>query len=63
MIVKSDNDPVVGGYMQEGKTPVSAREEVILLLRKQVAVLEAAVADKDRIIALLEEQLGLKKNS
>ena len=60
MIVKTDNDPVTG--MQNSGMPVSAREEVVLLLRKQVAVLEAAVRDKDRIIALLEEQLLSKNN-
>lgn len=60
MIIKTDNDPVVGMQKAE-ETPVSARDEVVLLLRKQVAVLETAVKDKDRIIALLEEQLELKK--
>ena len=60
MIVKTDNDPVVGVLKQE-EMPVSARDEVVILLRKQLAVLEAAVQDKDRIITLLEEQLALKK--
>ncbi|MBN8786417.1 MAG: hypothetical protein J0I84_04955 [Terrimonas sp.] len=63
MIVRNDNDPVAGNFSRGGAAPLSAREEVIVLLRKQVTVLEAAVADKDRIIALLEEQLNLKKNS
>lgn len=61
MIVKTDNDPV--GIQRQDEAPVSAREEVVLLLRKQVAALEAAVKDKDRIIALLEDQLESKKNT
>lgn len=63
MIIKTDNDPMTGMQTAEGSTQISAREEVVILLRKQVAVLEAAVKDKNRIIALLEEQLALKKNT
>lgn len=63
MIIKTDNDPMTGMQTAEGTTQISAREEVVILLRKQVAVLEAAVKDKNRIIALLEEQLALKKNT
>lgn len=63
MIIKNDNDPVISGYTPGEQLSISAREEVIVLLRKQIAVLETAVKDKERIITLLEEQLEVKKNA
>lgn len=61
MIAKTDNDPVGAMHNTEEYTPVSARDEVVILLRKQIMVLEEGIKDKDRIITLLEEQLELKK--
>jgi hypothetical protein len=42
---------------EEQQVYFTSKDEVIKLLNKQVAKLETTIADKDRIIALLEEQI------
>ncbi|MCC6290022.1 MAG: hypothetical protein IT249_19250 [Chitinophagaceae bacterium] len=62
MILKTDV-LMQENIQEEGTNYLSAREEVILLLRKQIEVLEASIADKDKIISLLENQLQPEKTS
>jgi len=47
---------------EEEKKYSSLRDELLQLLRDKIAVLESSIADKDRIITLLDEQLDKEKN-
>ena len=56
--VPSAHSPnVVSELNEEQNIYFTSKDEVIKLLNKQIAKLEATIVDKDKIIALLEEQL------
>ncbi len=56
--------PLGGKALEEDEGPyLTFKDEMIALLRRQVAVLEASIADKDRIIALLDSGGKGKKSA
>jgi transcriptional regulator with XRE-family HTH domain len=48
---------IVSELNEEQNIYFTSKDEVIKLLNKQIAKLEATIADKDKIIVLLEDQL------
>lgn len=50
------SSPVLSELNEEQHIYFTSKDEVIKLLNKQIAKLEATIADKDRIILLLEDR-------
>jgi hypothetical protein len=46
---------------EDAKKYLTTNEEIINLLKAKIAVLEASIADKDKIIAMLEATISHKK--
>lgn len=58
MLIPADaGEPARSEVNEEEKTYSDLRTELVRLLKDKIAVLESSIADKDRIIALLEQQL------
>lgn len=56
-VPKHGNDVFSSELNEEQHIYFTSKDEVIALLNKQIAKLEATVADKEKIILLLEDQL------
>lgn len=60
MLVAEDSDKATKRQMLQEEKKYYTRDEIIKFLRERVALLESSLADKEKIIALLEAQAAAK---